>query len=181
MEEPASSILGEGIAGFRFLNGRVGMADNGRRDKNGSTGREVDDEPEIPQDNLSTSTEVKLAEGGDGAPSKRKVTEVCVAKSDRPWAKVKRCSRPRAFPEVLLEVGIGSVKLAKFDDVVCEEVWGEDIECSCGRGCGLGKYLAYADQHLLDVNPAKRWMDTLARRDASAKALMVVLSRLPAA
>jgi hypothetical protein len=40
--------------------------------------------------------------------------------------------------------------------------------------------MIFADPHLLDANPASRWMGTLASSEARTKALIVLLSRLPA-
>jgi len=103
-----------------------------------------------------------------------------VGKSDGPWAKVECCSRPRAFLEVALKVEVCIVKLAEFDDVVCKELRGEDIKGSCRRGCEWVKSMIFADPHLLDADPASCWMGTLASSEARTKALIVLLSRLPA-
>jgi hypothetical protein len=61
---------------------------------------EVNYQPEIPQNDLTSFQEVKFSGGSDRAPSESKVVGVGVGKCDGPWTKVKHCCKPGAFAEV---------------------------------------------------------------------------------
>lgn len=79
------------------------MHDNGRWDKDGGAGWEVDNEPQVPEDDLSTQKEVKFTKGGYRAPSKGEIAGVSMRKGYRPWAKVYGGGRPGTFCQVPAE------------------------------------------------------------------------------
>lgn len=110
------------------------MANDGGWDEDGGAWWEINYQPEIPQDDLTSSKEVKLSEGGDRAPSEGEVAGIGVGKCDGPWAEVKCGGRPGASSEVAPEVGVGIVELSKLDDIVRVEPWGEDVEGGCRGG-----------------------------------------------
>jgi hypothetical protein len=115
---PTGRVLGEGDALIPFLNGYVGVRDGGGREQYERAGRELDDELQIPKDQMPALLGVKISERLHCAQTEWQVADIAMPVGPYAAPKIEGRARKHGLGEGAVKVREAESEFAVVLEVV---------------------------------------------------------------
>lgn len=114
------------------------MADGRRGNQDGRPRRELDDQLEVPQDEVPAKLGVEIPEGGDSAEAVRQIICVCVRETARTGSEINRGAGKDAARRNALEAGVARVELPEGVAVVSMQARAPIFKHACSHSSVYG-------------------------------------------